>query len=411
MSWPPQDADRKTKSLVRVKILQPIARRSGSGYTFAPPAESGRPAEGEETVNNPAHMSKMPALPTQDRGSAATPYLLVGEEVRCKASPRTEAAPATGVRLLVIEDDPDQRELIGETLEDFFGVGCVTTVETCAAARATAVDAFDLILCDYNLPDGNGLDLLAEIAARSDVPVMMLTGENASDTAKEAIRRGATDYVVKAGQYLTTIPLTVEKNIAAGRMHRERKTAEASLQQKHTELQVRLRQMEQLASTDPMTGCYNRRAFEQIFQQLFAEAYRTGADLSCVMIDLDQFKQVNDTFGHAIGDEVVKTAARSIRANLRQMDVACRYGGDEFIVLLPKADSAQASAVAERIRHDYALGSGVLLKGVERTMSIGVGSLREVRPVPASPESLMVATDRALYQAKTAGRDKICSAA
>jgi two-component system cell cycle response regulator len=322
------------------------------------------------------------------------------------------AAPARAstVRLLVIEDDPDQRELIHETLCDHFGAGSVELAETCAAALQKTLAAFDLILCDYNLPDGNGLDLLIELRRRCDAPVMMLTGENAADTAKEAIRRGATDYVVKAGNYLLTIPLTVEKNLMAGHVQRERESTAASLMQRNSELEQNLKQVEQLAATDPMTGCYNRRAFERIFEQLFAEAYRTRSQLACVMVDLDHFKEINDTLGHAIGDELIRLAARCIHSNLRKMDVACRYGGDEFILLLPKADTRNASHVAERILRDFIAASADVIGGEGRTMSIGVGSLQETTPPAANSEALMVATDRALYAAKESGRNRVCSA-
>jgi two-component system cell cycle response regulator len=313
------------------------------------------------------------------------------------------------VRLLVIEDDPDQRLLIEETLCDHFGIGAVDLAETCAAALSRELAAFDLILCDYHLPDGNGLDLLLEIRKRCAVPVMMLTGQNAADTAREAIRRGATDYVVKAGNYLTTIPLTVEKNLVAGRVQIERETVAATLQQRNSELEHNLRQVQQLASTDPLTGCHNRRAFERILEQIFAEAYRTASDLACVMIDLDRFKQVNDSLGHATGDQLIKLAARCIRSNLRQMDVACRFGGDEFVLLLPKANLSKAIAVSERIRRDFSLASASVSGTSAKTMSIGVGSLQEQAPTPASAEALMKAADRALYLAKQAGRNMVCS--
>lgn len=314
------------------------------------------------------------------------------------------------VRLLVIEDDPDQRLLISETLNNHFGEGTVQLAETCAAALARDLASFDLILCDYNLPDGNGLDLLVRIRQLCGVPVMMLTGQNAADTAREAIRRGATDYVVKAGNYLLTIPLTVEKNLVAGRVQLERETATATLQQRNTELEQNLKHVEQLASTDPLTGCYNRRAFERVFEQLFSEAYRTSSDLACVMIDLDRFKQVNDSLGHATGDQLIKLAARCIRANLRRMDVACRYGGDEFILLLPKANLEKALAVGERIRRDFVLSSAAVAGAPGKTLSIGVGSLQESQPRPANAEALMVETDRALYKAKEAGRNTVCAA-
>ena len=327
--------------------------------------------------------------------------------------------PADGLRLLVIEDDPDQQELIAETLADHFGGrGEIALADTCAAAMDRAAGgAFDMVLLDVNLPDGNGLDVLASLRQRDpSVPVMMLTGEADTGTAREAIRRGAVDYVVKAGAYLATMPLTVEKNLAAGRRDREREieceTADREakrLRDEAQKLSADLVDAERRAGTDAMTGCYNRRAFERVFAQHFAESYRTGGDLAFVMLDLDRFKQVNDTRGHAVGDELVKAAAKSIRGNLREMDVPCRYGGDEFILLLPQTDARAAAAVAERVRADYAAASlRLLADGEPRTMSIGVGSLQTARPTPASPEALMVAVDRALYRAKEAGRDRVC---
>lgn len=341
-----------------------------------------------------------------------------------ESSTAADAASSPVARLLVVEDDPDQQELIVETLEDHFGVGSTFVVGTCAEARCQPLADFDLVLCDINLPDGNGLDLLAEIGQACAIPVMMLTGQNDTGFAREAIRRGAVDYVVKADAYLVTMPLVVEKNLAAGTMARERETAARQLRDEATRLasdlaaaekqrvavEATLKQAEQEASTDPMTGCYNRRAFDRVFSQLFAEAYRTGGDLVCMMIDLDRFKEINDTLGHAIGDALIKAAARSIAANLRQMDVACRYGGDEFIMLLPSTTAGAASSVADRIRRDYGQASARLLDGVPRTMSIGIGSFKEAKIKPANAESFMVLTDRALYQAKESGRNQICAA-
>src|SRR5690606_6840706 len=181
----------------------------------------------------------------------------------------------------------------------------------------------------------------------------------------------------------------------AARVQMERETAAATLQQRNSELEQNLRHVEQLAATDPMTGCYNRRAFARVFEQLFADAYRTSAHLSCIMVDLDNFKQVNDVLGHAIGDELIRLAARSILSNLRQMDVACRYGGDEFIVLLPKADALKAAGVADRIRRSYTDASAQLLGGGGRTTGIGISSLQESDPRPASAGARMIAANLA----------------
>ena len=266
------------------------------------------------------------------------------------------------VRLLVIEDDPDQQELIRETLEDHFGVGCVDAAETVAAALRQAFCEYDLILCDLNLPDGNGL-----IAAGRRPRRVRRAGDDADGRERQRHRQGRHP---PRGHGLRGQGRRIPDDDPAdgGEEHRRRADAAGAVgggprsSSGRRQLEQNLRHAEELASTDAMTGCYNRRAFEAIFAQHFAESARSEGDLTCVMVDLDKFKQVNDTLGHAVGDELIKTAARAIRGNLRRMDVACRFGGDEFVLLLPGADAADAMQVAQRIRQDYALGSAALLE-------------------------------------------------
>ena len=313
----------------------------------------------------------------------------------------------TNRRLLMIEDDVDQRELVREVLEDHFGAGCVTCAEGRAEALAQDLASFDLILTDYNLPDCTGMELLAEIRSRCETPVIMVTGENVTSIAAEAVRNGAIDYIVKVGEYIFTIPLVIEKNLMTAKLTRENDRL-------RKELEGSLRKTEELAATDPLTGLYNRRHFSRVLDQQFAETQRSGGDLSCLMIDLDKYKQLNDTFGHATGDELLVVAARSIDSNLRRMDVAARYGGDEFILLLPTADSDEAQRVAGRIRDQFRPASAEVLnraggasgkRAAAVTMSIGIGSVQLNRP--ATPDDLMAAADEGLYAAKEAGRDRI----
>lgn len=322
----------------------------------------------------------------------------------------------TQLRILIIEDDQDQQGLIRETLEDYFGRGTVVGVGTCAAGLELDLANFDMILADYNLPDCHGMDLLDAIQSRCQTPVIMVTGENVGHIAAEAIRKGATDYIVKVGDYLFTIPLVVEKNLTVARISRENQSLRGELeaalsevQSKNTQLESSLKLLEEMAATDPLTGLYNRRHFGKVIEQLFAEANRYGKDLSCVMIDLDGYKQLNDTHGHQVGDQLLQVAAKAISANLRQMDIAARYGGDEFVLLLPHADAAEAARVADRIRRDFAASSACVLQrdhGV--TMSIGIGSLDENHPAHA--DQLVATADAALYQAKDLGRNRITTA-
>lgn len=303
------------------------------------------------------------------------------------------------LRLLVVEDDADQRDLICETLEAHFGQGTTVGVGSRREALSTDFTTFDLILSDYNLPDGSGMELLAEISERCTTPVILVTGENVGRTAVEAIRNGATDYVVKTGDYLFTIPLVVQKNLMVARIKRQNEVLQRELIDKN-------KQLEQMAATDPLTGLYNRRHFSRVLDQLFAEADRYASDLSCIMIDMDGFKQLNDTSGHLVGDQLLQLAGKTITNNLRRADVAARYGGDEFVILLPQANADEATHAADRIRSEFKSATAAMLRrphGV--SMSIGIASVAVSRPMSA--DALIAAADTALYQAKSAGRDRV----
>lgn len=316
-------------------------------------------------------------------------------------------------KLLIIEDDPDQRDLILQTLEEHFGSGVVDGAGSIADALGHDLHHYDLILADYNLPDGTGMELLEQIKARCGTPVILVTGENVGRIAAEAIRRGATDYVVKFGDYLFTIPLVIEKNLTVANIKRENESLRHELElalnevkNKNLQLEQSLKRVEEVAATDPLTGLYNRRHFGKVLEQLFAEAQRYDSELSCVMIDLDGYKELNDTFGHQVGDQLLVSAAKAIQANLRRMDVAARYGGDEFVLLLPRAGGAESSAVVSRIREDFRHASAALLRrnqGV--TMSVGIGSMKAESV--SGTEQLIARADAALYRAKAEGRNRI----
>lgn len=317
------------------------------------------------------------------------------------------------IKLLIVEDDADQRQLIGETLEEHFGPNTVQMVGSGAAALQLDLGGFDLILTDFNLPDLTGMDLLVKIHQRCATPVIMVTGENVGQIAAEAIRRGAMDYVVKFGDYLFTIPLVVEKNLTVSKLSVENQKLRAELEQalrdvrdKNTQLERSLGMVEQLAATDALTGLYNRRHFNRVLEQMFAESERRDSDLSCVMIDLDGYKQLNDKNGHAIGDQLLSVAGRVILANMRKMDVAARYGGDEFVLLLPHASAQESASVTQRIRDEFRQGSAIVLRQNEGVaLSAGIAS-RKIN-APAAADELTNLADKALYQAKENGRNRI----
>src|SRR5690242_10489931 len=164
------------------------------------------------------------------------------------------------MRILVVEDDFDQRDLIKETLLDHFGVDTVTCAESGHEVLAWDLEKFDCILTDFNLPDISGMDFLKAILAKCDKPVIVVTGENVRQTAANAIRQGAYDYIVKAGDYLFTIPLVVEKNIETWKMKQDNRRLQEQQQQASREISIKnqqlkdsLQKLEQMAATDPLT--------------------------------------------------------------------------------------------------------------------------------------------------------------
>lgn len=165
----------------------------------------------------------------------------------------------------------------------------------------------------------------------------------------------------------------------------------------------RTKQLRELAARDPVTGLYNRRHFKEMLERSFSEAIRYDKDLSCIMIDLDDFKAINDTFGHHIGDEVISLAAKSITGELRTSDNPARFGGDEFVILLPHTDEGRAFVLGERIAQRFTEELAARLPQVYTGLSMGIASLESTQVVDA--EALVQAADRALYRAKADGKN------
>lgn len=322
----------------------------------------------------------------------------------------------TRSRILVIEDDPAQQALICEVLRMHYRDPrgeFIVAASTAGEALAKDLRSFNMVLQNYNLPDMNGLDLLTEIIGRADIPVMMVTSENTSKVAIEALRRGAQDYVVKLGDYLFALPLMIDKNIRQHELRKENQRLQARLTGMLDELQDKNRQLMAMAQTDHLTGLANRRRFGELLERSFAEAHRYDFDLTCCMLDLDHYKQFNDTLGHQVGDELLQLTSELIRSSLRASDSAARYGGDEFVILLPHTSIDRATAVCQRIRAKLARASRKYVlsswqsehAGPQVTLSVGIASLQADHPV--SGDELVALADKALYIAKENGKNRI----
>ncbi|MCH9639015.1 MAG: diguanylate cyclase, partial [Betaproteobacteria bacterium] len=191
------------------------------------------------------------------------------------------------------------------------------------------------------------------------------------------------------------------------------------LEDKNTKLQIMLEKLEVaknevfrqndelkiLAEIDPLTGCYNRRAFHMHFDKMFYSSCDQGTSLDCIMLDIDHFKSVNDNFGHQTGDEVIKLVAKILRENLRDADIVGRYGGEEFCLVLPGFDIETTLAIAERIRVSVMNSSEYPVIGIKgATISLGVSSINDGA---LNPNEMIDLADKALYYAKNNGRNRV----
>lgn len=168
-------------------------------------------------------------------------------------------------------------------------------------------------------------------------------------------------------------------------------------------IQRQNRELEELANHDPLTGCKNRRSFFDNFQTLWLAAKRYEMPISAIMVDVDHFKSINDTHGHSVGDDVLRLVATTLQSPLRESDILCRYGGEEFAVVLPNTDIVQASIVAERLRNAIAQAHAPIPK-LKVTASFGVSTLCEST---ADPQEMLDQADKCLYVAKRQGRNQV----
>lgn len=179
----------------------------------------------------------------------------------------------------------------------------------------------------------------------------------------------------------------------------------ASLEAAQTEVLRQNGELVRLASRDALTGCLNRRAFYALFEEAFAAGRGQGSELCCLMVDIDEFKRVNDEFGHAVGDQAIQAVTDCLQSGVRLTDMVGRYGGEEFCLMFPRTTLSEATVLAERLRARVAAESGNRVRmasGMTLTVSIGVSSSAFGARAPLE---LIDQADRALYAAKENGRN------
>ncbi len=297
-------------------------------------------------------------------------------------------------KILVVDDEKIVRVKLGRILiKEGYDVSLARDGRDALAILEK--ETFDLVLSDMVMGDMDGIALLE--AVRSKYPgtiFIIITGHGSLATAVQSMRLGAFDYLLK--------PCDDEELI----LRVQRGLKEKRLQKK---LEVQTRKLEQMAITDDLTGLYSRIYFLEALKRSFNEHRRYKSFLSFMMIDIDHFKRVNDSYGHLVGDRTLKRVSSLINKTIRDTDIIGRYGGEEFGIIQPRTGLEGARITAARIlsnvRNDRSLCMPPEARPQRITVSIGIASCphREI----SNHSQLIDAADNALYEAKNSGRDRV----
>ena len=292
-------------------------------------------------------------------------------------------------RILIADSSDDVRRTLRTPLEAE-GYSVDEARDLRAALELLRARPHHVALVDIELP-GGGFELLDALKTDPELAgtaVVLLSDDLAEEAVLDGLERGATDCLRKPVEPIEAVVRTR----AAVRIW--------ELQQKIREGNERLTE---LAATDDLTGLLARRFLEAHLRGLVAAAQRHGRPLSVVMLDVDNFKQINDTHGHAVGDIVLTTVVNQMRSRLRKEDLLGRWGGDELILVLPDIDAPGAVAAAEALRAAIA-GTGVSVDGQRIPVTVSAGAATWAGE---SAPALVERADTALYEAKAAGRNRV----
>ncbi|TET39482.1 MAG: diguanylate cyclase [Anaerolineales bacterium] len=289
--------------------------------------------------------------------------------------------------ILIAEDDPDYRQLLSRRASRM-GLDVHQAADGQQAMDAVKEHEFDALVLDLYMPEHTGLEVID--AARKvdpDVQALILTGSASVETAVEALRAGVYDYLTKPLESMTSFELALSRALERRYLVKENKRL--------------FEEIQRLAVTDALTGLYNRHKLQDSLETEVERAKRYSRPLSIIMIDMDKLKALNDTYGHAAGDVALKLVAKSIQRSIRKVDLGTRFGGDEFIVLLPEADRDEAAAVAKRIREAI---SAVEFESGKLSVSMGVVQWHSGFE---TSKDFVHAVDEAMYLAKRSEGERL----
>ena len=297
-------------------------------------------------------------------------------------------------KVLLVDDSRQARVALKDALKGVFS-SFIEAEDGIAAIKAFVEEKPGFIITDIEMPSINGYRFISTIRNMEDgrdVPIILISGTKDSLKKKlTGFNLGASDFVLK--------PFEGEELLARVKSLLKMRNLMEELREKNALL-------EKLAVTDELTGLHNRRHFFEAVKEQMALGLRHGFKIACLLIDIDHFKKINDTYGHAAGDEVLKKLGSLLRACKREGEILARFGGEEFIMCLFNTDSGHARLAAERFRklvadHDFS----PVCPGLRITVSIGLALFPQDRV--SSIDDLIRTADKAMYASKTAGRDRV----
>lgn len=295
-------------------------------------------------------------------------------------------------RLLVVDDHPRSAARLSEALSKSHD----TFVErdSNAALAKLSNHNFDLMIVSLSLATADGLRLCSQVRSQDKtrhLPIIILVEPGDEARLLRGLDLGVNDYLVR--------PIDRHEMLARVRTQIKRK--------RHADyLRHSLEESIEMSVIDPLTGLYNRRYMESHIQTLLAEAKKAGRPLSVLLADIDHFKKVNDTYGHDVGDIVLKEFSKRFSNNTRTVDLACRLGGEEFMIVMPDTDIARAFQVGERLRSAVAASPFTVSdsQSINVTASVGLATLESRKD---TSETMFKRADQALYAAKRRGRNRV----
>src|SRR5476649_2693340 len=329
---------------------------------------------------------------------------MVTDELRMRAltskeigiqSPERAAVEETGRngKILIVDDRKNSYERIVTTLSAEHTVH--VEADPNEALFHAADGNYDLVLVSLSLQNFDGLRLCSQIRSLErtrNVPILAIAEADNNARLVRGLEIGVNDYLIRP----------IDKNEMLARVRTQIK------KKRYTErLRDNVQMSIEMAITDALTGLFNRRYMEMHLASLVEQAAARGQPIAVLILDIDYFKTVNDSHGHDAGDDVLREFALRIRKSIRNIDLACRYGGDEFVIVMPETDMAVATMVAERIRRRIATEPFAIQKGerkLEVTISIGIAAINDTA---ATAAAILKRADTALYRAKKDGRNRV----